>query len=174
MAILRIYKYPDPILRKKTKEIINVNEQIRKLVNDMADTMYSASGVGLAAPQVGISKRIIVVDVSNEEEKEKKRESLLVFINPTITKGEGEIIISEGCLSVPELNVEIQRKEVVYVESLNIKGEVKRIRAEGLLAVVIQHEIDHLNGILIYDHTDGPEKKEYDNKIKINKKTVVI
>ena len=174
MAILRIYKYPDPIKRKKTKEIINVNEQIRKLVNDMADTMYSASGVGLAAPQVGISKRIIVVDVSNEEEKEKKRESLLVFINPTITKGEGEIIISEGCLSVPELNVEIQRKEVVYVESLNIKGEVKRIRAEGLLAVVIQHEIDHLNGILIYDHTDGPEKKEYDNKIKINKKTVVI
>jgi len=162
MAILKIIKFPDPILRKKCEEVKEVNEEIKKLVDDMTETMEKKDGVGLAAPQVGVSKRVIVV----ETEKGPKG-----FINPKTLKKTKETEIDwEGCLSIPGIFLKIKRWKGVEVEALNKEGEKVRIKATGLVARIFQDEIDHLNGILIIDRVSKLERFKIRNKLKELKK----
>ncbi len=148
MAIRTILHYPDPLLRAKTEPVAAVTPDIRALVEDMAETMYAAPGVGLAAPQVGESHRLFVIDIATEDEPSDLR----VFINPEIVNKEGDQVWCEGCLSFPEISEDVQRAETVTVRALNQAGEPFELTADGLLAVAIQHENDHLDGILMIDH----------------------
>jgi peptide deformylase len=145
MAVLEIVKVPNPILRKVTEKVKGYNQELLRLVDDMAETMYSAPGVGLAANQVGILKQVAVVDTSPPEEPK----NLLVLINPEIIESEGLEEFEEGCLSVPEFKQVVGRPGKIKVRAKNLKGEQIEINAEGLLARAIQHELDHLNGRLI-------------------------
>lgn len=145
--ILEIKKYPDPVLTKKTKKIKNIDQELQKLIDDMIETMYSAPGVGLAAPQVGHSIRLAVFDSSVKEEEGR----LTVLINPEVVEKNGEVIMKEGCLSVPGFEAEIKRSEQIKVTGLDRNGQPITIEATGFLARVIQHELDHLEGILLLD-----------------------
>jgi len=145
MAILNILEYPDPRLRKIAAAVAAVTPEIRKLVADMAETMYAAPGVGLAATQVDVHKRIIVMDVS------EARDELRVFINPEILAAEGDAECEEGCLSVPGYYDKVTRAAKVTVRAQDADGEPFELVAEGLLAVCIQHEIDHLSGKVFVD-----------------------
>lgn len=145
MAIRLIVKHPDPVLRETSAEVKKLTPRIHKLLDDMAETMYDANGVGLAAPQVGINKRVIVVDVG---------EGLLEMINPVILSMEGEQVGPEGCLSIPGLTGEVKRAMKCRVRALNRNGESYEVEGEGFLARALQHEIDHLDGILYIDLTD--------------------
>uniref|UniRef100_A0A831XMQ3 Peptide deformylase n=1 Tax=Geobacter metallireducens TaxID=28232 RepID=A0A831XMQ3_GEOME len=153
--IRKILTYPDPVLKKKAAPVTVINEATRELIRDMAETMYDAQGVGLAAPQVGVSQRVIVIDVSQREE----RPELIVCINPVFVHTEGESYEEEGCLSVPKYAANVHRHAKVVVKALNLDGEEVTYRAEGLLAIAFQHEIDHLDGILFVDHL-SPLKRE--------------
>ncbi|MBY3620428.1 peptide deformylase [Acinetobacter sp. CUI P1] len=144
MAIRLIVKEPDEVLHKIAKEVTVVTPNVKKLLDDMADTMYDAEGVGLAAPQVGILKRLIVVDADEEH-------GLIKMINPEIIGTEGEQLGPEGCLSIPGLNGDVRRAETVTVRGLNREGKEITITGSGLLARAFQHEIDHLNGVLFTD-----------------------
>lgn len=155
MAVLEIKTYPDEVLKKKAQPITELNGDLQKLIDDMIETMYNAYGVGLAAPQVGVSKRLIVVDTSPREENQ----SLIVLINPEIVNSEGEILSEEGCLSLPGFITRLKRKEKVIVKGLTRQGKEIQIEATGLLARALQHEIDHLDGILIIDRI-SPLKRE--------------
>lgn len=146
MALLTILEYPDPRLRKVAAPVAAVTPEIRKLVRDMAETMYAAPGVGLAATQVDVHKRVIVVDLS------ETRDELRVYINPEIHSAEGEAESEEGCLSVPGYYDNVTRAARVRVRALNERGAAFEFDAEGLLAVCIQHEIDHLGGTVFVDH----------------------
>jgi len=143
MAILDIRKYPDPCLRKKSREIEVVDSEIRRLLDDMVMTMYAVNGIGLAAPQVGLDIRIIVIDVG---------QGLLKLVNPKIIKSEGISVLEEGCLSIPDTYVKVKRKQKIAVSALDNYGKPQLIRAEGLLAHALGQEIDHLNGKLIIDY----------------------
>jgi len=143
-----ILSYPDPELKKKSQPVTVINEKTRELVRDMAETMYDAPGVGLAAPQIGIHQRVIVIDIAGKDEKPE----LIVAINPVIIHAEGETYEEEGCLSVPSFAANVRRHAKVVVKGLNIEGEEVTWRAEDLLAIAFQHEIDHLDGILFIDH----------------------
>ncbi len=156
MAILKIKKYPDPILRKKCEEVKEVNEEIKKLVDDMIETMEKNNGAGLAAPQVGVLKRVIVV------ETEKGPVS---FVNPKIVKKSKETVIEEeGCLSFPGLWLKIKRWKRVDIEALD--GDGKKVKAENLLASILQHEIDHLDGILFIDRIGFCQRWKIKKKLK--------
>jgi peptide deformylase len=159
MAVLELRKYPDKILRKRCKEVESVDDATRKLLDDMAMTMYAVNGVGLAAPQVGVDKRLIVIDVGN---------GLLKLANPKIVESEGISVLEEGCLSVPDVNVKIKRAARLTVSALDNNGQPKRIKAEGLLAHAFQQEIDHLNGKLIIDYLPF-YKKLFIRKVKDEK-----
>ncbi|MCP4197206.1 MAG: peptide deformylase [Proteobacteria bacterium] len=148
MALLEIVVYPDERLQSESEPVAEVNDQVRKLIDDMAETMYTAPGIGLAANQVGINQRIIVVDVEYSD----VAPNLIALINPEITESEGEIVWEEGCLSFPEIREEILRSAHLKAKALNRNGEPFEIEADGLLAVALQHEIDHLNGVLLIDH----------------------
>ena len=150
-----ILAYPDPVLKRKSAPVTVINDTIRELVRDMAETMYDAQGVGLAAPQIGISQRVIVIDVSQKDE----RPELLACINPVIIHCEGESFEEEGCLSVPKYAANVHRHARVVARALNLDGEEVTFNADGLLAIAFQHEIDHLDGILFVDHL-SPLKKE--------------
>jgi peptide deformylase len=139
MAELEIIGYPDPILLAKAQPVARISPRIQRLAQNMLETMYAASGIGLAAPQVGIEKRVIVVDVGEDP---------LVLVNPRITAVEGEQVGLEGCLSVPDMVGEVRRAAWVTVKGLNRRGWPVSLEGEGLLARVLQHEIDHLDGIL--------------------------
>lgn len=161
MAILEIVKDPADVLRKKAKPVTKVNAAVRQLLDDMAETMYHAPGVGLAAPQVGISKRIVVVDPHDEET------GLIQLINPEIVHQEGWVIGTEGCLSIPGMMGDVYRYEKVKVVALDRNGRKIWIDAEGWLARIFQHEIDHLDGVLYTDKctnlrevTPGEEEAE--------------
>ncbi len=145
MAILQIRKYPDPVLRKKTEPVKEITEADRQLIKDMVETMKAAQGVGLAANQVGVSKRIFVFNPSPEEWKAD------ALINPVILKRRGRERTEEGCLSLPGISKEVHRFSSVLVEGLDIKGKPYKFEADGLLARIIQHEIDHLNCMLFVD-----------------------
>ena len=146
MALLPILRYPDPRLHKKASAVLVVDDSIRRLVRDMAETMYAAPGIGLAATQVDILKRLIVIDVTEDKSR------LLVLINPEIVERDGEQVCEEGCLSVPGVFDKVARAQHVRVRALNEDGESFEFDAEGLLAVCVQHEIDHLEGIVFVEH----------------------
>ncbi|ALS27469.1 peptide deformylase [Paenibacillus sp. 32O-W] len=145
MAIRMIVKVPDPVLREVAKEVTKFNANLHKLLDDMADTMYDAEGVGLAAPQIGILKRVIVVDVGDEET------GLIEMVNPEIIEADGEQLGPEGCLSIPNLNGDVRRADRVKVRGQDRHGNPFVVEATGFLARAFQHEVDHLNGILFTD-----------------------
>jgi peptide deformylase len=147
MAIRTILHYPDPRLRELATNVDQVDDEIRTLVDDMAETMYAAPGVGLAAPQIGVSKRIFIIDIAVDDEPS----DLHVFINPEITAREGTQSWNEGCLSFPGIMEDIERAEQVTVRARGADGETFELTADGLLAVAIQHELDHLDGKLMID-----------------------
>ncbi len=154
MAKLNIKTYPDRILKEKAEAINTIGDEERKLAYDMMDTMRKSDGVGLAAPQVGISRRMIVVlDVEGSK-------TAFVFVNPKITKKRGKARFCEGCLSVPGVTNDVIRPECITLEALNIDGEKLKIKAEGLLARIIQHEADHLDGILFIDRVGLLKRKK--------------
>lgn len=143
MAILEIRKYPDKILRTKCKEVALVDSEIRRLLDDMAQSMYAVQGIGLAAPQIGLDLRLIVVDIG---------QGLIKLVNPKIVASQGSSILEEGCLSVPNIYVKVKRTAKVTVSALDCYGKSELIKAEGVLAHAFQQEIDHLNGKLIIDY----------------------
>ena len=146
MALLPILRYPDPRLHKVAAKVERVDDKIRKLINDMAETMYTAPGVGLAATQVDVHKRIIVIDIS------VTRDDLHVFINPEILEANGEADCEEGCLSVPGVYEKVRRAQRIAVRALNAEGEHYTFEADDLLAVCIQHEMDHLEGKVFVEY----------------------
>ena len=148
MAVLNIRKYPDPLLKRKSEPVKEITEELQRLIDDMAETMYAAPGVGLAAPQIGMLIRVIVIDINTRDEE--KRE-LITLINPQIVEQYGETLWEEGCLSVPDYSTEVKRAVSVVVKGLDRYGEETELKGEGLLSIVLQHEIDHLNGILFID-----------------------
>lgn len=163
MAILSIITYPNPILRKKSASVKKIDKQIEKLLDDMAETMYVAPGVGLAAPQVGVNLRVIVVDVSPKQENSP---GLIEIINPEIVHAEGEQTGEEGCLSIPGFVSDVKRKGKVKVRGLDRRGESIVIEGEGLLARALQHEIDHIDGILFIDRLSGLKRELLKKKIE--------
>ena len=146
MALLPILRYPDPKLHTKALPVTVTDDTIRRLVADMAETMYEAPGIGLAATQVDVHKRVVVIDVSED------RSALMAFINPEIVERDGEQVCEEGCLSVPGIYEKVTRAERVKVKALNEHGEPFELEAHGLLAVCIQHEIDHLDGKVFVEY----------------------
>jgi len=146
MALLPILRYPDPRLHTIAQPVESVDDTLRQLVADMAETMYEAPGIGLAATQVNVHKRVVVIDVSED------KTGLMALINPEILERSGEQVCEEGCLSVPGIYEKVTRAERVTVRALNEKGESREIEAEGLLAVCIQHEIDHLDGKVFVEY----------------------
>ncbi len=162
MAILEILKYPDPTLKKIATPVESVTAETVRLIGDMVETMYRAPGVGLAAPQVGVSRRIIVLDTDHEN----PGKNLLKLINPEIRQAEGEVLWEEGCLSVVDFTVEIKRAANVKLVALNEEEKEISIDAEGLLAVALQHEIDHLNGKLILDRVSRLKRDLYSRRLK--------
>ena len=151
MTALPIRHFPeDSVLRQKAKKVSRIDGSIERLIDDMIQTMRQANGVGLAAPQIGVPLRVIVVQMPGEEP--------IVLINPEIARRTGEQEVTEGCLSVPGYYGEIKRSAEVVVKGKNRNGKVIRIRAEGLMAEAMQHEIDHLNGTLYIDHVESPER----------------
>ncbi|MDP2156011.1 MAG: peptide deformylase [Sulfuricella sp.] len=154
MAILNIIHYPDERLHAVATPVVEVNEEIRRLAADMAETMYAAPGIGLAATQVNVRKQVVVVDISEE------RNGLRVFINPEIIASEGKTEREEGCLSVPGIYENITRAERITVKALDVEGKPFTLKADGLLAICIQHEIDHLKGKVFV---------EYLSRLKLNR-----
>lgn len=146
MALLPILRYPDPRLHTHAQAVESVTDDIRQLVADMAETMYEAPGIGLAATQVDVHKRIVVIDVSED------KSGLMALINPEILERSGEQVCEEGCLSVPGIYEKVSRAERVKVRALNEKGESFEFEADGLLAVCVQHEIDHLDGKVFVEY----------------------
>lgn len=171
--MLEIYTYPNDVLRVKAKKIKEEEKkEIKKIIKEMLETMYEARGVGLAGPQVGLSKRIFVVDVSYkrpDDEGELENKKPVVFINPKITKKEGSIKCEEGCLSVPEIFEEVERFEVVEVEYLDENFKEQKIKAEGFFAVAVQHEFDHLEGVLFIDKLPTVKRTMVKKRIARNK-----
>tara|TARA_A100001037_G_scaffold222387_1_gene200237 strand:+ start:484 stop:996 length:513 start_codon:yes stop_codon:yes gene_type:complete len=168
MAILKIIKAPDPILKKRCLPVDVVDDTIRRLMDDMLETMYDAPGIGLAAPQVAIHKRIIVVDGS---EKDAEREPLFLA-NPELIQTSNELTtFNEGCLSFPDQYAEVERPKTVKVRYLDYNNEIKEIDADGLLSTCIQHEIDHLNGKLFVDRISLLKRNIIIRKMKKLKKS---
>ena len=160
---------PDPILRKKSQKLENVDNELRALMDDMLETMYAAPGIGLAAVQIGILKQIIVIDVSKKNEKKNP----IFLVNPKITfKSKKTSIYEEGCLSLPGHFAEIERPAECYVDYINYDGKKKNLKAEGILATCIQHEIDHLNGILFVDYLSKLKKDMILKKLIKHKKEI--
>ena len=149
MAIKPIQFVPDPVLRKSALPVENITDKTLQLLDDMAETMYDAPGIGLAGPQIGELKRLIVMDCSRDDEKSE----LWQMINPEVIElSEDNTSLEEGCLSIPGHTAEVLRPDWIKLRFTNVKGKEQQIKAEGLLAACIQHEIDHLNGILFIDH----------------------
>ena len=160
MAILKILQYPDERLHKVAKRVVQVNETTRRLVQDMAETMYAAPGVGLAATQVDVHEQVIVLDVSDT------RDQLKVFVNPEIIASNGEEESEEGCLSVPGIYEKVSRAEKVTVRALNEQGEPFTLEADGFLAVCIQHEMDHLRGKVFVEYLSQLKQTRMRSKLK--------
>ena len=160
MALLEILHYPDPRLRRHAEPVATVDDDIRALVDNMAATMYAAPGIGLAAIQVGVARRVIVIDLS------ERRNALQVFTNPEILVKEGEQVLEEGCLSVPGIFEPVTRAEHIRVRALNRDGQAFEIDAHGLLATCIQHEIDHLDGKVFVDYLSRMKQERIQKKLQ--------
>jgi len=168
MTIRRILTEPDPFLRQVSQDVDKVDDEIRKLIDDMLETMYAAPGIGLAAIQVGVPKRVIVIDLSKDEKK-----TPLYFVNPKIIiKSESNSTYEEGCLSVPGQYAEIDRPDQCHITYLDYNGKKTELKAEGLLATCIQHEMDHLEGILFIDHLSKLKKNFIVKKLSKQKKAL--
>ena len=162
MAIKKVLTYPDTVLRERAEPVTDLDGRIQQLIDDMADTMYHAPGIGLASNQVGEPCRIIVYDTSPKDESN----DLVVLINPEIIEADGLIIEEEGCLSVIDCRAEVKRAARVTVEGVDREGNPVTLKKEGLDAVVLQHEIDHLNGVLFIDHISTLRRELYKRRLK--------
>ena len=151
MTVLNLRTLPDPVLRQKARRVTKIDDALQKLIDDMIDTMRDASGVGLAANQVGVLQKIVVIEIPEEEE-------VRVLINPEITRREGERLVEEGCLSIPGYRGELTRSLKVRARALDRDGNAMRIKADGLLAQALEHETDHINGTLYIDHLESSDK----------------
>jgi len=160
--MIEIVTYPDPVLKKKAELVENIDGNIQNLIDTMSTLMYQASGIGLAANQVGVEKRVITFDIQYKE----KGNDLTVLINPTIIFAEDKIEFEEGCLSVPDFQGKITRKKYIQVQGLDRDGKLINIEAEDLTAICIQHEIDHLDGTLILDHVSHLKRNLYKRKVE--------
>ncbi|MGD9157397.1 MAG: peptide deformylase [Desulfobacteraceae bacterium] len=159
---LQIFRYPDPVLRAKAQSIDNIDGNLQELIDSMTETMYKAPGIGLAAPQVGESIRLVVYDVTPAEDGN----NINVIINPEIVSSEGSIIYEEACLSVYDYSADVERSEKILVKAFDRDGKSVEIEAEGIHAVCLQHEIDHLNGILFIDHISTIKRSLYKKRLK--------
>ena len=169
MTVQKILTEPDPILRKKSSPIANVDDDLRKILKNMLETMYKAPGIGLAAIQVGILKRAVVIDVSKEDEKKNP----LFLINPEIIYKSNETsIYEEGCLSLPGQYAEIERPSKCQVKYIDFDGKARELKAEGLLSTCIQHEIDHLDGVLFIDYLSKLKKTMIIKKLIKQKQSI--
>jgi peptide deformylase len=163
MSKLEILTYPNNFLRNPTSPLENIDGEVQEMIDNMASTMYDAPGIGLAAIQVGWDKSLLVYDISPREESRQ----LNVLANPRIIVSEGEILSEdEGCLSVPDFRADVQRAARILVEGVDREGNPQRIEAEGLLAIVLQHEIDHLNGTLFIEHVSALKREMYKRRVK--------
>lgn len=160
--IRTILTYPNPELKKKSAPVTIITDAVRELVRDMADTMYAAPGIGLAAPQIGVHQRVIVIDISGKNEPP----DLIVAINPTIVHAEGEAFEEEGCLSVLDYAANVKRKARIIVKGLDLDGNEQTWKADELLAIAFQHEIDHLDGILFVDHLSTLKRELFQRKTR--------
>ena len=168
MTIKKILTEPDPFLRQKSSEVEQVTDETRKLMDDMLETMYDAPGIGLAAIQIGVPKRVIVIDLSRDEKKNP-----LYFVNPKIIKkSDTDSTYEEGCLSVPGQFAEVNRPDKCHVSFLDYNGKKQELKAEGLLATCIQHEMDHLEGILFIDYLSKLKKNLIVKKLSKQKKAL--
>ena len=171
MALLEIKKYPEKVLKEKTILVEDIDEHIQRLIDNMIETMYAARGVGLAANQVGVSKRLCVIDVSAVEEEKKQ---LIVLINPTIIKVEGTEKTEEGCLSLPGYTTMLNRAEKVYVQGLDRNSNPITIEGTGMLSRALQHEIDHLDGLLIIDRISPIKREFFKRRFNKSRKSAAI
>jgi peptide deformylase len=160
--IREIVIWPDPILKEIAKPVAKVDDSVRRLLDDMSETMYAAEGVGLAAPQISELRRCIVIDTSPRQEGQK----LIHLVNPVIVKSEGEILYSEGCLSIPGEAEEVMRAERVWVKALDYHGKERVLECDGLLAIAVQHEADHLEGTLFVDHLSSLKRELIRRRMK--------
>ena len=171
MTIRKILTEPDPFLRQKSNKVDDVNNEIRSLMDDMLETMYNAPGIGLAAIQVGVPKKVIVLDLSRDDEKKNP----YYFVNPElITSSDNNASYEEGCLSVPGQFAEINRPDKCKIKYLDYNGDKQILNAEGLLATCIQHEMDHLEGILFIDYLSKLKKSMIIKKLSKNKSTRIV
>ncbi len=167
MSVLDIRKYPDPVLRKKTQAVEKIDKSLDRLIEDMIETMHAAPGVGLAANQVGVSLQLAVIDLTSSEDRKKgKQQPILVIINPEILSQEGSVAEEEGCLSIPEYAETVKRAAKVRVRAKDRQGKPFELEAEGLMAKALQHEIDHLNGVLFVDRLSPLKKSVFKRKYK--------
>lgn len=177
MAILPILKYPDPRLRELSKPIEKFTPELKKLAQDMLETMYAENGIGLAAPQVGELVRMLVIDTRPRDtegryeknemtEKEGQIQQPLIILNPEVVKGEGKTTFSEGCLSVPSFFDDVERHEYIELKYQDLDGKTHILKTDGLLAICIQHEMDHLEGTLFIDHLSFVKNNKIKNQIK--------
>jgi peptide deformylase len=166
MAVLEILKYPHPLLKKRSKKLDQIDGEVKRLIRDMTETMYDSNGIGLAACQVGIPERVIVVDVSPID----PQQSCFAMINPEIISEEGDVDYEEGCLSVPDCLEKVKRSAKIRVRGVSPEGRDMEVTGEGVLAIALQHEIDHLNGILILDRLSRLKREIYRKKLKKEKR----
>lgn len=165
MSVLKLYEYPDEVLRQKCEKVSKVDDDLRRFLDDMLETMYVDKGCGLAAPQVGVTKRIIVVD-DNPSDDDKSARNPMYLINPEIIwRSEEKVLFNEGCLSLPQQRAEVERHERVRVHYIDYNGNEQEILADDLLAIILQHEIDHLDGILYIDHLSRLKRTRLLNKL---------
>ena len=162
MAIKEILTFPNPVLRQKTEPVTQFDDSLRQLAADLAETMYAAPGAGLAANQIGVCRRVVVIDVSNSKEDKKH----LVLVNPEIIEKEGCQVDEEGCLSVLDLTAKVERYSKLLVRAQDLEGKTWEFPAENFFARVIQHELDHLNGILFIDHLSPLKRSLYKRSLK--------
>ncbi len=164
MALREVLQFPDPRLKRKSEPIGGVTDAIRRLAVDMIEVMYDEPGIGLAAPQVGEAIRLIVMDTEWTDEENDPGRNPIVIVNPEILERDGEIVWTEGCLSVPDLQADVERSETVTLEAQDLEGEPVRIEAVGLQAVCFQHEVDHLDGVLFIDRISRLKRDIYVRK----------
>ncbi|MCL4476380.1 MAG: peptide deformylase [Nitrospirae bacterium] len=163
MAVREIKTYPEKVLKQKAAPVENIDRELQRLIDDMIETMYAAPGIGLAAPQVGVSKRLIVIDVSRKEEE---KTPLIVLINPVMKEADGEMESEEGCLSLPGYITTVKRAERVLVQGLDREGRPVQIEGEGVLCRALQHEIDHLNGTLLIDRISSIKREFFKKRFQ--------
>lgn len=166
MTLLGILKYPDPFLKTKAKKVESVDDSVRALISDMTETMYQARGIGLAATQVGVDKRVVVLDVPDDEERRERGKNLIALVNPEILEASGSVKYEEGCLSVPGINADVERAANIRVRALNREGNTVEFEAEGLFAIALQHEIDHIDGILFIDRLSRLKRDMIKRRLK--------